>query len=65
MVILPAESLVKEELSDQLCDKEGDQGCITVDVRGHSLSANDHFQACALDLIRQRSVVQVHLGPSK
>ena len=38
-------------------------GYTVVDVRGHSLSLEDHLQACALDLRRQRSVVQVHLGP--
>ena len=46
--------------------------CVTTEVLfgtswwtfgGHSLSVKRGFQACVLDLIRQRSVVQVHLGP--
>ena len=36
-----------------------------VDVLRHSLSLKDHSQACVLDLMGERSVVQVHLGPPK
>ena len=46
----------EQEVSDYLCDNGGAFRCTMVDVRGHSLSVKDHFQACVPDLLRQRSV---------
>jgi len=60
---LPPSGHGPRAMRDQLCDNGGAHGPTVTEVHGRSLSVKDHFQACVQDLIRQRSVVQVHLGP--
>jgi hypothetical protein len=62
---LRADAHGRGAMRDQLCDNGGDPGKTVADLDGWLLSVKEQILAGLPDLIRQRSVVQVHLGRPK